>query len=95
MSSILRGDDDTPKKRSTTFANFVSMKVYLLAPVSMREEVLIPSPLLLTVHDRVNAIPPSNRLKSTSTTSIPFGLEEKTFFRATRFSPLAPLVRGP
>jgi hypothetical protein len=46
------------------------------------------SPLLLTVQDNVNAVPPSNWLRSTSATSIPLRPEEETSLRAARFPSL-------
>jgi hypothetical protein len=74
-----------PRKLPIVFAKLVSMKVYPLAPVSMREVVLMPNPLLLTVHGRVNTSPSSNWLKSTSAISIPYGPEEETSFRSVLF----------
>ena len=85
LHGLSSGAGFTPRNRSIVFMNLVSINIYPLAPVSMREEAFIPSPLLLTIHGRVNAFPPSNWLKSTSATSTRYGPEEETFFRGLRF----------
>src|SRR5436309_5035092 len=80
-----KGIDSTPRNRAIVSANLVSTNVYPLAPVSMREEDLIPSPLLLTVHGRVNAFSPNSWLRSTSVTSIPYVPEEESSVRGPYF----------
>jgi hypothetical protein len=87
LQDTLRGDSGILRKCSTVFVNFVSIKVCPLALVSISEEVLIPSLLLLTTYDRVKTVPSNNWLRSTSATSIPFNLEEKTSFKAPHFLP--------
>jgi hypothetical protein len=95
LQRVLRGIGRMPKKCFTIFIKTVSMKVYLLALVLMSKEVLMPNPLLLTVHTIINTSPSSNRLRSTSANSVPFAPEEESSLRVPRFPAQNRVPPGP